>query len=40
MNATQRTVLIVDDDSQILGLVQKMLQPQGITVLCASKPSY
>jgi DNA-binding NtrC family response regulator len=39
MNAPQRTVLIVDDDSQILHLVEKMLRPQGVTVLSASRPS-
>lgn len=39
MNAAQRTVLIVDDDRQILRLVEKMLRPQGVTVLLASRPS-
>ena len=39
MNAAPRTVLVVDDDSQILGLVEKMLRPQGITVLSANRPS-
>jgi len=39
MNATPRTVLVVDDDRQILGLVDKMLRPQGITVLSANRPS-
>jgi CheY-like chemotaxis protein len=39
MNSLQRTVLIVDDDSQILGLVEKMLRPQGVTVLSANRPS-
>ena len=39
MNATPRTILIVDDDRQILGLVEKMLRPQGVTVLSADKPS-
>jgi DNA-binding NtrC family response regulator len=39
MNATQRTVLVVDDDRQILGLVEKMLRPQGVTVISASRPS-
>jgi two-component system, cell cycle sensor histidine kinase and response regulator CckA len=35
----QKTVLIVDDDRQILGLVEQMLRPQGVTVLSASRPS-
>ena len=39
MNPSERTVLIVDDDRQILGLVERMLRPQGVTVLLASKPS-
>jgi DNA-binding NtrC family response regulator len=39
MTPAQRTVLIVDDDRQILGLVEKMLRPQGVTVLSASLPS-
>ena len=39
MNFPQRTVLIVDDDRQILGLVERMLRPQGVTVLSASRPS-
>jgi two-component system, cell cycle sensor histidine kinase and response regulator CckA len=39
MNSPPRTVLIVDDDLQILGLVGKMLKPHGITVLSASRPS-
>jgi DNA-binding NtrC family response regulator len=39
MNPAQRTVLIVDDDRQILGLVEKMLRPQGVNVLSASRPS-
>jgi DNA-binding NtrC family response regulator len=39
MSAPTRTVLIVDDDRQILGLVEKMLRPQGVTVLSASRPS-
>ena len=39
MNSAQRTVLVVDDDSQILGLVIKMLRPQGVTVLSANRPS-
>jgi CheY-like chemotaxis protein len=39
MNATQRTVLVVDDDRQILGLVEKMLRPQGVNVLSANLAS-
>jgi two-component system cell cycle sensor histidine kinase/response regulator CckA len=39
MNSAQRTVLIVDDDRQVLGLVEKMLKPQGVTVLSANRPS-
>lgn len=39
MNAPQRTVLVVDDDRQILGLIEKMLRPQGVTVLSATRPS-
>jgi DNA-binding NtrC family response regulator len=39
MNATPRTVLIVDDDRQILSLVERMLRPQGVTVISASRPS-
>jgi two-component system cell cycle sensor histidine kinase/response regulator CckA len=38
MNAPQRTVLVVDDDRQILGLVEKMLRPQGVTVLSVNRP--
>jgi two-component system cell cycle sensor histidine kinase/response regulator CckA len=39
MNSTPRIVLIVDDDRQILGLVEKMLRPQGVTVLSTNRPS-
>jgi DNA-binding NtrC family response regulator len=39
MSSPQRTVLIVDDDPQILGLVEKMLRPQGVVVLSASRAS-
>ncbi|HEX3746150.1 MAG TPA: response regulator [Bryobacteraceae bacterium] len=39
MNATPRTILVVDDDRQILGLVEKMLRPQGIAVLSANRPA-
>lgn len=35
----QRTVLIVDDDRQIVGLLEKMLRPQGVNVLSANRPS-
>jgi DNA-binding NtrC family response regulator len=39
MSSPQLTVLIVDDDNQILRLVEKMLKPQGVTILCANRPS-
>jgi CheY-like chemotaxis protein len=39
MSSPQQTVLIVDDDRQILGLVEKMLRPQGVTVLSANRPT-
>lgn len=39
MSAAPRTVLVVDDDRQILGLVERMLRPQGVTVLSANRPS-
>ena len=39
MNAAPPTILVVDDDRQILGLVEKMLRPQGVTVLSANRPS-
>lgn len=39
MSTSQRTILIVDDDNQILRLVEKMLRPQGVTVLAANRPS-
>jgi two-component system cell cycle sensor histidine kinase/response regulator CckA len=38
MSPSQRTVLIVDDDQQILGMVEKILRPHGINVLSASRP--
>src|SRR5690349_2026579 len=39
MSPQQRTVLIVDDDRQILGLVERMLKPQGVKVVSAIRPS-
>jgi CheY-like chemotaxis protein len=39
MNAEPRTILVVDDDRQILGLVEKTLRPQGVVVLSANRPS-
>jgi CheY-like chemotaxis protein len=39
MNAAPRTVLIVDDDPQILRLVEKMLKARPITILLAPRPS-
>ena len=40
MNDTTRTVLIVDDDPQILRLVEKMLRPRGnVNVLSAPRPT-
>jgi DNA-binding NtrC family response regulator len=37
--AETKTVLIVDDDPQILRLVEKMLGPRKVTVLMAPRPS-
>ena len=37
--AWTKTVLIVDDDPQILRLVQKMLGPRNVNVLVAPRPS-
>ena len=34
-----RTVLIVDDDPQILRLVEKMLRPRNVNVLSAPRPT-
>lgn len=34
-----RTVLIVDDDPQILRLVEKMLRPRNVNVLLAPRPT-
>jgi len=39
MTFSPRTVLIVDDDRQIVGLVEKMLRPQAVIVLSANLPS-
>ena len=39
MSVAPRTVLIVDDDPQILRLVKKMLQARAVTVLLAPRPS-
>jgi CheY-like chemotaxis protein len=34
-----RTVLIVDDDPQVLKLVEKMLRPRNVNVLVAPRPA-
>jgi two-component system, cell cycle sensor histidine kinase and response regulator CckA len=39
MNNSKQTVLIVDDDPQILRLVEKMLRPRGVQVLLSPRPS-
>jgi DNA-binding NtrC family response regulator len=39
MSDPTRTVLIVDDDPQILRLLQAMLGPQNVAVLAAPRPS-
>ena len=39
MDQTARTVLIVDDDPQILKLLEKMLRPQIFKILVAPRPS-
>ncbi len=39
METSARTVLIVDDDPQILRLVAKMLRPQSFKILVAPRPS-
>jgi CheY-like chemotaxis protein len=39
MSVAPRTVLIVDDDPNILRLVEKMLKPRGVLVLVAPRPS-
>ncbi|HEV3329512.1 MAG TPA: response regulator [Bryobacteraceae bacterium] len=39
MDQQSRTVLIVDDDPQILKLLEKMLKPQVFKILVAPRPS-
>ena len=39
MSDRSRTILIVDDDPQILRLVEKMLQHRKVTVLMAPRPT-
>ena len=39
MSTDKRTVLIVDDDPQILRLMEKMLRPHGVNILLAPRPS-
>jgi CheY-like chemotaxis protein len=39
MSAAPRTVLIVDDDPNILRLIEKMLKPKGVNVIVAPRPS-
>lgn len=39
MSETTRTVLIVDDDPQMLRLLRVMLGPQNVKVLAAPRPS-
>jgi two-component system cell cycle sensor histidine kinase/response regulator CckA len=39
MSADVRTVLIVDDDPQVLRLVEKMLRPRNVNVLVAPRPT-
>jgi CheY-like chemotaxis protein len=39
MDTLSRTVLIVDDDPQILRLVEKMLRPRIVKILIAPRPS-
>ena len=38
MDESARTVLIVDDDPQILRLVERMLRPQSFKILVAPRP--
>jgi DNA-binding NtrC family response regulator len=37
--SAKRTVLIVDDEPQILRLLEKMLRPHGVDVVIAPRPS-
>ncbi len=39
MSDEVRTVLIVDDDPQVLRLVEKMLRPRNVNVLVAPRPT-
>lgn len=39
MDQATRTVLIVDDDPQILRLVEKMLRPRAFKILVSPRPS-
>jgi CheY-like chemotaxis protein len=39
MSEAPRTVLIVDDDPQILRLVEKMLKPRHVKILLTPRPS-
>jgi two-component system cell cycle sensor histidine kinase/response regulator CckA len=39
MSDHTRTVLIVDDDPQVLRLVEKMLRPHNVNVLSAPRPT-
>lgn len=39
MSTEMRTVLIVEDDPQILRLVEKMVRPHGVNILLAPRPS-
>jgi CheY-like chemotaxis protein len=39
MSEAPRTVLIVDDDPNVLRLVEKMLKPRQVNVLVAPRPS-
>lgn len=39
MPEPSRTVLIVDDDAQVLKLVEKMLRPRNFSIRVAPKPS-
>jgi len=39
MSASPRTVLVVDDDPQVLRLVEKMLRPRNVKVLMAPRPA-